>query len=75
MKGVESMAGKLCPECNQFTFFSTATGRKCTKCGYEMILPVNDGKGGKGFKCSNCNKFTVFNGKCKNCGAIYKSNN
>lgn len=69
------MAGKRCPECGQFTFFTTTTGRKCTKCNYEMILPVNDGKGGKGTKCSNCNKFTVFNGKCTSCGAIYRSQN
>lgn len=66
------MAGKLCPNCNRFTFFETQTGRKCSKCGYTMTLPANDGKGGPGKKCSNCGKLTVFNNKCRNCGAQYK---
>lgn len=68
------MAGMACPNCGQFTFFKTVTGRRCTKCDYQMILPVNNGKGGKGYKCANCGKFTVFNNKCTNpdCGAIYK---
>lgn len=70
------MAGKLCPKCGKFTFFETTTGRKCSKCGYTMIVPAlnNDGSrtGGKGTKCSNCGKFTVFNNKCTNCGAQYK---
>ncbi len=65
------MAGKLCPNCNKLTFFETNTGRKCSKCGYEMNLPINSGKGGKGTKCSNCGKFTVFNNKCTECGASY----
>ncbi len=65
------MAGKRCPKCDEQTFFETATGRRCTKCGYEMKLPANDGKGGRGSKCSSCDKLTVFNGKCRNCGAIY----
>ncbi len=68
------MAGKvsLCPNCHQQTFFQTAVGRKCTKCGYEMTVPANNGKGGKGMQCKNCRQFTVFNGKCRHCGAIYK---
>lgn len=66
------MAGKLCPKCGEFTFFQSATGRKCTKCGYQMTLPVNCGKGGKGQKCSNCGQFTVFDHKCRNCGARYE---
>ena len=37
-----------------------------------MTLPANNGKGGRGQKCSNCNKLTVFDGKCRNCGAQYK---
>ena len=57
------MAGKICPKCGQFTFFETVSGRKCTKCGYTMIVPANEGKGGRGQKCSNCGQFTVFNGK------------
>ena len=56
------MAGKICPKCGQFTFFETVSGRKCTKCGYTMIVPANEGKGGRGQKCSNCGQFTVFNG-------------
>lgn len=66
------MAGKLCPKCGKQTFFVSSFGRKCTKCGYTMILPANEGKGGRGQKCSNCGKLTVFNSKCRNCGAIYK---
>lgn len=65
------MAGKLCPSCGQYTFFSKSYGRECTKCGYKMILPVNSGKGGKGIKCTNCGKQTVFNDVCRNCGAQY----
>ncbi|SFS05931.1 hypothetical protein [Anaeromicropila populeti] len=68
------MAGKLCPNCNQYTFFETATGRKCTKCNYEMTVPSNSGKGGKGQKCPNCNKYTVFNNKCSSCGAKFSKN-
>jgi len=45
---------------------------KCSKCGFEMIIPPNSGKGGRGKKCANCGKLTVFNNKCNNCGAIYK---
>ena len=55
------MPGKICPRCNQYTFFETTNGRKCTKCGYTMTVPANDGKGGRGQKCSNCGQFTVFN--------------
>ena len=66
------MAGKLCPKCNKQTFFETTSGRKCSKCGYTMTLPANDGKGGRGVKCSNCGKLQVFNGKCRACGATYK---
>lgn len=64
------MAGKLCPNCGEYTFFKTTTGRKCTKCGHTMTVPV--GKGGHGRKCSNCGSFTVFNNKCRNCGAEYR---
>lgn len=70
--GAAKMAGKLCPKCGKFTFFQTATGRKCTKCGHQMILPINNGKGGKGQKCSNCGQFSVFDGKCSKCGARYE---
>ncbi len=66
------MAGKLCPKCGKFTFFENSVGRKCSKCGFTMIVPANEGKGGKGTKCSNCNKMTVFDNKCRSCGAIYK---
>lgn len=66
------MAGKRCPRCGEWTFFETQTGRECSKCGYKMIVPANEGKGGRGQKCSNCGKLTVFNGKCRSCGAIYK---
>ena len=66
------MAGKLCPRCGQFTFFETTYGRKCSKCDYTMTVPANDGKGGRGQKCSNCGKLTVFNSKCRTCGAQYR---
>ena len=65
------MAGKLCPKCGEYTFFEAITGRKCSKCGYQMFLPPNDWKGGKGQKCTHCGKYTVFGNKCNNCGAKY----
>lgn len=65
------MAGKLCPNCDKFTFFETSTGRKCSKCGYEMRLSPNEGKGGKGKRCTNCGKYTVFGNKCNSCNARY----
>lgn len=65
------MAGKECPKCKEATFFTTSSGRKCSKCGYTMIVSPNDGKGGKGQKCSNCAEYKVFNGKCNGCGATY----
>lgn len=43
------MAGKLCPNCNELAFFKTiGDNRRCSKCGYEMIIPPNAGKGGRG---------------------------
>ncbi len=75
------MAGKLCPECGDLTFFESKTGRLCSRCGYTMTLPINESKGGKGRRCSNCGKSTVFeqtvqgNSKCSNCGATYKKTN
>ncbi len=65
------MAVNECPNCGGHTFFSTPTGRKCSKCGYEMYVPAIGGKGGKGQRCRNCGRFQVFSGKCRNCGAIY----
>ena len=67
-----TLAGKMCPNCGEFTFFERPFGRQCTKCGYKMTLPVNAGKGGKGPKCSNCGQFTVFDKKCRNFGARYE---
>lgn len=65
------MAGKICPSCEQQTFFETSTGRKCSKCSYTMTVAANDGKGGKGSRCSNCNEYKVFSSKCRGCGASY----
>lgn len=65
------MAGMTCPNCGEMTFFKTPRGRKCTKCGYEMVIPANDGKGGRGTRCPNCGKLTVFHGRCTNCGAEF----
>ena len=67
------MAGKKCPNCQRMTFFkSKGLNRKCTQCGYEMIIPPNEGKGGPGLKCANCGKLRVFNNVCNNCGAVYR---
>ena len=70
------MPGKICPKCQKATFFETPTGRKCTnpQCTFEMIIPANDGKGGKGTRCARCGRNTVFNNVCRNpaCGARYK---
>ena len=66
------MAGKRCPNCGEATFFETASGRKCSKCNLEMTVPPNGGKGGRGKKCSNCNKYTVSGNKCSACSATYK---
>lgn len=64
------MAGKTCPQCKEQTFFQTTNGgRECSKCGYKMMPQV--GSGGKGQKCTNCNKFTVRDGRCTNCGVTY----
>lgn len=71
MRGGKIMAGKMCPRCGQYTFFETSTGRRCTKCNYTMNVPPNEGRGGRGQKCSNCGAFTVFNGKCRSCGATF----
>lgn len=67
------MAGKLCPKCSELTFFiTTGLNRKCSKCGYEMIIPAKVGKGGRGKKCSNCGRLTVFDNECSSCHAIYR---
>jgi len=65
------MAGKACPKCGKQTFFKTPTGRECTQCGCQMKLPANNGKGGRGTRCANCDKLQVFDGRCRNCGATY----
>lgn len=72
-KGGFFMAGKMCPNCGQQTFFLSPTGRTCSKCGYEMTVPANNGKGGRGQKCAACDKLTVFNSVCRNCGATYSN--
>lgn len=68
MKADDMPAGKMCPKCGNYTFRTTLTGRKCSRCDYTMELPPGSGKGKK---CSNCGKFQVINSKCHNCGAIY----
>ena len=62
----------MCPKCGERTFFESPNGRRCSQCGYQMILPANNGKGGRGQKCLNCGQFTIFDGKCRNCGARYE---
>ena len=71
------MAGKLCPNCKELTFYTTkGENRQCSKCGYEMIVPIKNK--GRGDKCSNCGRLTVHeqNGKmsCTSCGAKYQFN-
>lgn len=70
--GGDAMPGRICTRCGEPTFFMNNMGGRCTKCGFTMTLPANDGKGGRGSKCINCGKLTVFDNKCRNCGAIYK---
>ena len=69
------MAGRLSPNCKELTFYiTTGENRKCTKCGWEMIVPIKSK--GRGEKCSNCGRLTVQNqnGKlsCTSCGAKFK---
>lgn len=45
------MAVKKCPNCGKWTMFETPTGRECSKCGFAVTAPINDGKGGKGYQC------------------------
>ena len=65
------MPGKKCPKCGQMTFYESPSGGRCTKCGFKMNVPANEGKGGRGKRCLNCGQYTVFNNKCRNCGASY----
>jgi primosomal protein N' len=67
------MAGKMCPnpKCGKQTFFETPTGRQCSRCGYTMTLPANEGKGGQGKRCSRCGENKVRDGNCRGCGAKY----
>lgn len=72
------MAGKVCPNCEQMTFHKTPKGRKCSQCEYEMVVPPNGGKGGKGQECPNCGKHTVRavagqdnRWQCNGCGATF----
>ena len=43
---------------------------KC-KCGFQVVIPPNEGAGGRGLCCVNCGHYKVFNDKCNNCGARY----
>jgi hypothetical protein len=63
------MPADQCPRCKETTFFEQLNGRKCRRCGYTMIVPVNGGRSGKGKKCAVCGHFTVFDAKCSECGA------
>ena len=70
------LAGKLCPNCKELTFYKTiGENRKCTKCGYEMYVPITS-KGRGSSRCPNCKRLTVHNqnGKlrCTSCGAEFK---
>lgn len=68
--------GARCPKCKRPCLIKTENGgRRCTNssCGYEVVLPANGGKGGKGRRCVVCGKYKVFNGHCRNCGAYEKN--
>jgi DNA-directed RNA polymerase subunit RPC12/RpoP len=65
------MAGKVCPGCGRQTFFEVPGGRRCTKCGTEMLVPVSSEGDVRGAKCPNCGKFQVFDDQCRNCGATF----
>jgi ribosomal protein S27AE len=38
--------GMPCPRCEESTFIVKGNSGKCTKCGYQMTIPPNFGKGG-----------------------------
>ena len=42
---------KKCPNCGKWTMLETPTVRECSKCGFAVTAPINDGKGGKGYQC------------------------
>ena len=63
---------KECPKCGQHTFSVYGYQGECSNCGYTMKAPPNEGRGGRGQKCVHCGRWTVFNGKCTNCGARYE---
>ena len=63
------MAGKICPKCEQKTLWNHGNKLKCSKCDYTIIIPPNQGKGGKGQKCPVCGKYTWFDKQCNSCGA------
>lgn len=71
------MAGYTCPNpvCGRRTLYATTGHKKvCSACGTEVVQPPNAGKGGRGDYCVNCQRYTIFNGKCtlSTCGTVYK---
>ncbi|MBR7002577.1 MAG: hypothetical protein IKI11_07965 [Neisseriaceae bacterium] len=65
------MAGKKCPECGKQTLFQNKNEIKCSTCGSTATIPPNEGKGGRGKQCFNCEKYKVFNGTCHECGTVH----
>ncbi|MBP3610991.1 MAG: hypothetical protein J6J42_11735 [Lachnospiraceae bacterium] len=63
------MAGKICPKCGEQTLWNKGNKLVCSRCEYTIIIPPNQGMGGKGKKCPVCGKYTWFNGRCNNCGS------
>ena len=63
------MSGKSCPKCGALTLWSQGNKLVCSKCGYSVHIPSNQGKGGKGAKCPACGRYTWFDGRCNSCGA------
>lgn len=65
------MAGAICPHCGKPNFFTLGGVSKCTACGCMMTIPPLNGQGGKGQKCPNCKRYTVFKDRCFTCGATF----
>lgn len=66
------MPGKVCPVCKHKTIRETPTGAKCNHPGCPFVMKVPSPAPGKGTRCLNCGKYTVYDNKCRNCGAKFK---
>ena len=53
----------FCPKCRKPTMRNTPAGERCSSCGYMPGFILKDGP----TKCPICKKYSVYNGKCRNC--------